>query len=241
MGAGMYKQGMYKQMGSIKSPNHMSKKDLIDWWLNHHSLTGRLIPNLQFYTVNFTLDDTPFGPPPFDGYADNSFITLEQLKEGGTSKEMDFQIDDVKKYKLDNPELCQIVWAEEYIIEVPGGFENIPEKKGMYKQMGSIKCPPSMDKKQLKDWWLNKHAKNGRNLPGLKWYTVNFTLDDTPFGPPPFDGYAEIWFDEFETLKEAYNSDIMLQQMEDVKEHNLDNPEISSVVWAKANIINIPK
>jgi uncharacterized protein (TIGR02118 family) len=237
----MYKRGIYKQMGSIKCPPHMSKDELKDWWLNFHSINGRLVPGLKYYTINFTLDNSPFGLPPFDGYADNSFESLELLKEGGTSKVMKEQIEDVTKHKLDDPNLCKIAWMEEYIIDVPNGLKEQPNKSSMYKQMGIIKCPPHMTRDELKDWWLNVHVKIGRNFPGLQWFTVNFTIEDTPFGPPPFDGYAETWFEDFESLKQAYDSDIMKASMEDVVKHKLDDPELTQVVWVKSNIIEIPK
>jgi uncharacterized protein (TIGR02118 family) len=236
----MYKRGKYKQMGSIKCPPHMSKDGLKDWWLNFHSINGRLVPGLKYYTINFTLDDSPFGVPPFDGYADNLFESIELLKEGGTSDVMKEQIEDVRKHKLDDPTLCKIAWAEEYIIDVPNGLKEQPHKNRMYKQMGIIKCPSYMTKDELKDWWLNVHVKIGRNFPGLQWFTVNFTIEDTPFGLPPFDGYAETWFEDFEKLKQAYDSDIMKASIEDVAKHKLDDPELTQVVWAEANIIEIP-
>jgi hypothetical protein len=236
----MYKRGMYKQMGSIKCPSHMSKDELKDWWLNFHSINGRLVPGLKYYTINFTLDDSPFGLPPFDGYADNSFDTFDLLKAGGNSDIMNEQIEDVKEHKLDDPSLCQIAWLEEYIINTPDGLKERPHKSGMYKQMEIIKCPSHMTKHELKDWWFNDHIKNGRKLHGLQWYNVNFTIEDTPFGPPSFDGYAEIWFENLETLKQAYNSEIMRVQIENIAKHNLNDSEVTEVVWAESNIVTIP-
>ena len=126
----VYRKGLYRQMGAHKCPPDMSKEQLKDWWINHHSITGRLVPGLQRYTINFTLEDALCGPPAFDGYADESFLTLEALIEGGTSDIMKGQIEDLKPYGLDDPALAKIVWIEEYIIDLPGGPKKFPFEKG---------------------------------------------------------------------------------------------------------------
>lgn len=237
----MFKKGKYKQWGSIKCPPHMTKKELKDWWIGHHSITGRLIPNLLFYTVNFPLDNTVLNDPPFDGFADNSFASLKLLKRGGTSKEMEFQINDVKKYRLDDPSLCQIVWVEEYIVDIQKDIENPPDKNIWYKQLRIFKRPVSLSKKQLRDLWLDKFVKSSKDLPGMRWHTVNFTLENTPFGVPVFDGYEEQWFKDLENMKKAFNSSSSRKLMEDLEEHGLSYPGLVKVVWAETNIIEIPK
>ena len=77
-----------------------------------------------------------------------------------------------------------------------------------FKQMITIKCPEDVSKEELKTWWFGR-AEKMKHLPGLKWYTVLFSLEPTPFGEPAFDGFEELWFGSLDALKKAYNTDIM--------------------------------
>ena len=108
----------------------------------------------------------------------------------------------------------------------------------MYRQMGTIKTPPHMTKKDLKDWWF-EHARRFKHLERMKWYTVLFTLEDNPFGPPPFDGYAEIWFESLDDLKHAFYSDTEQEALEHVKEYGLSDPKYLQGVWAEEYIIEL--
>ena len=133
----------------------------------------------------------------------------------------------------------RIVWAEENIIEIPNGPRTMHEQKGKFCQMGTLRCPPGMSVADLRKWWLDEHAETGKHLAGLKWYTVLFPLRDAPGGAPPFDGYASVWYDSVGELQAAAGSKIMAGQMEDVRRHNMDSPDLSKVVLADEYIIAI--
>jgi uncharacterized protein (TIGR02118 family) len=131
----------------------------------------------------------------------------------------------------------QIAWAQENIIEIPAGPRTMHAGLGKYCQMGTLKCPVGMSLAELKKWWLEEHAETGKYLEGLKWYTVLFPERETPLGPPPFDGYASVWYDSVSALQKAAASSIMQGQMEDVRKHNMDRPDLSKVVLADEHII----
>ena len=111
-------------------------------------------------------------------------------------------------------------------------------KKGMYRQMGMIKTPPHMTKKDRKDWWF-EHAIRFKHLERMKWYTVLFTLEDNPFGAPPFDGYAEIWFESLDDLKQAFYSDTEQEALKHVREYGLFDPKYLQSVWAEEYVIEL--
>lgn len=111
-------------------------------------------------------------------------------------------------------------------------------KKADFRQIITIKCPNGMKVDELKRWWFSR-AQRMKNLPNLKWYTICFSLDCSPFGTPAFDGYEEIWFGSLEELKRAYNSDIMKKELEDISSQKLDDPILFQAGWLEENIVLI--
>ncbi len=235
----MYKKGMYRQLQIIKCPLNMNKTKFKNWLIHTHIEIGKNVPGLKDYRVYITHEKSIFGPPLWDAFEEFYFESLETLKQAFESSKMKTQIEDIKKHGIDGLSMFQSVWAEEYIIEIPDGPKSIHTGKGMFCQMGTLKCPPGMSKHDLKLWWLDTHAETGKYLEGLKWYTVLFPLENTPFGPPPFDGYAAVWFDSVDALIRSSKSEIMKGQMEDVRKHKMDDPDLSKVVLADELIIKI--
>ncbi len=233
---------MYRQIGLLKKPKNMAKEEFKDWLLYQHAEKGKYLPNLKRYSYSFTLDNkSSLNPPAYDAFAEAWFESLDDLKEANKSDVMLGQIEDVNEhYNNDVNKLVRVIWAEEYIIDLPNESGEIPKNKKMFCQMGHLKCPPQMTKDDLKDWWLHKHVKNGRLLKDLKWYTVLFTLMNSPFGSPIFDGYGEVWFDNFKSLENSFDSDIMKKQFQDVKEQKLDDPTLHEVVIAEQFLIDLP-
>jgi hypothetical protein len=235
----MYTKGMYRQLQILKCPPNTNKTALKNWLFPNHVEIVKKIPGLKDYRVYVTHDESIFGPPSWDAFEEFHFENLETLTQAYESGAMRNQIEDIKKYGIDEPSLFQSVWAEEYIIAIPNGPKTIHTGKGKYCQMGTLKCPPGMSKNELKLWWLDEHAETGKFLEGLKWYTVSFPLENTPFETSPFDGYAAVWFDSIVELIKSSRSEIMKGQMDDVRNHNMDDPGLSKVVLADEFIITI--
>src|SRR5688500_17698598 len=52
-------------------------------------------------------------------------------------------------------------------------------------------------------WWLGQHRALAEQLPGLHRYVISLTAD-APEGP--FDGIAELWFDDLAAADAAFAS-----------------------------------
>jgi hypothetical protein len=63
----------------------------------------------------------------------------------------------------------------------------------------------------------------------------------SPFGPAPFYGCAENWWDNLEEMKRDFEGEIMKSQLED-REENIDivDPSYFQGIWADEFIIDIP-
>jgi uncharacterized protein (TIGR02118 family) len=55
------------------------------------------------------------------------------------------------------------------------------------------------------DWWLGQHRTLAEQLPGLRRYTISIAAD-TQEGP--FDGMAELWFDDLAAADAAFASPV---------------------------------
>jgi uncharacterized protein (TIGR02118 family) len=53
------------------------------------------------------------------------------------------------------------------------------------------------------DWWLGHHRVLAEQLPGLRQYIISLATDDED---GPFDGMAELWFDDLEASDAAFSS-----------------------------------
>jgi uncharacterized protein (TIGR02118 family) len=53
------------------------------------------------------------------------------------------------------------------------------------------------------DWWLGQHKALAEQLPGLRQYTISLAAE-APDGP--FDGIAELWFDDLPAAEAAFAS-----------------------------------
>ena len=107
-----------------------------------------------------------------------------------------------------------------------------------YRQIMTVKCPPTCKRADLQDWFL-QHARRMRKLPGLKWYTVLFTVEGSPFGEPPFDAYEDLWFGSLADLRASYDSAIMRRELEDLRARKLDDPTRFQAAWMRENIVTM--
>src|SRR4029453_8894903 len=53
------------------------------------------------------------------------------------------------------------------------------------------------------DWWLGQHRALAEQLPGLRQYIISLATDAQE---GPFDGMAELWFDDLEATHAAFAS-----------------------------------
>ena len=53
------------------------------------------------------------------------------------------------------------------------------------------------------DWWVGQHRKLAEKLPGLRRYIISLAAD-APEGP--FDGMAELWYDDLAAADAAFAS-----------------------------------
>ena len=77
----------------------------------------------------------------------------------------------------------------------------------MIKMVFLVHRRPDLSAEEFSKYWREKHAAIAKTLPGLRKYIQNHS-EPAPDGiAPPYDGFAEMWFDDEEALDAALATD----------------------------------
>lgn len=76
----------------------------------------------------------------------------------------------------------------------------------MIKLVCLIQRPAHQSKEAFKAWWLGHHAQIAARLPGLRRYVISTSLLDENGQEAPYDGVAELWFEDRSAMEEAFAS-----------------------------------
>ncbi len=238
----LYKKAGYRQIITIKCPKELKIVEFKNWWFSRAEKIKKL-PGLKWYTVNFTLDCSPFGKPLFDGFEEIWFDSVNALIIAYESKIMQMGFDEIKEKGFYKPNLFQAAWLEENIVKIKG-YRKIPDRKGMVRLTGICTQPPNRTRKDLIDWFYQHAArvidKNGKMIiPGIKWYTHCFSIY-SPFEKSKIDGCAENWWYSLEEIKRDFDGDVMKSQLKD-REDTIDiiDPSYFQGVWSEEYVIDI--
>ena len=66
-----------------------------------------------------------------------------------------------------------------------------------------LKRRPELSQQLFFDWWLGPHRALAEQLPGLRQYIISLAADAQE---GPFDGMAELWFDDLAAADAAFAS-----------------------------------
>ena len=66
-----------------------------------------------------------------------------------------------------------------------------------------LKRRPELSQQLFFDWWLGTHRALAEQLPGLRQYIISLAADARE---GPFDGMAELWFDDLAAADAAFAS-----------------------------------
>jgi len=95
---------------------------------------------------------------------------------------------------------------------------------------------PGMDRDEFRRYWRDVHGPIAARMPGLRKYVQNHAVPDSPYGDPPCDGIAELWFDSAEALRAAFASPEGAATMADVPNF-LDPDRIGEMVVEEVAVL----
>ena len=74
----------------------------------------------------------------------------------------------------------------------------------MIKIVAVIRRRPDIDRAEFLRYWQQEHPAFVRRLPGLRGYRQNPAIEHRKQWP--WDGCAELWFDDVDAVRAAFNS-----------------------------------
>jgi uncharacterized protein (TIGR02118 family) len=110
------------------------------------------------------------------------------------------------------------------------------EARSMVKLVFLLNRRPGMVLDDFRRYWRDEHSEIGAALPGLRKYVQNHVTSTIDGSLPPCDGFAELWFDDLESLNRALTSPEGQAAMVD-SENFLDVERIQTFVVEEVTII----
>jgi uncharacterized protein (TIGR02118 family) len=86
------------------------------------------------------------------------------------------------------------------------------------KMIFGAKRRQGMSREDFGRYWTTEHAKKATQVPGIVRYVINLAPDLSGSGREmPYDGFAEVWFDDAETMRAASRSPELAAVLDDEK------------------------
>ena len=102
----------------------------------------------------------------------------------------------------------------------------------MMKKIVFVRRKRGLSKEEFGDHWLKEHADFFRSLPGVKRYVINIVTQPLEPGGIPYDGIAELWYENEEDFRMTENSSEFKRFLDK------DNPKFQSVPDRRSAIVN---
>jgi uncharacterized protein (TIGR02118 family) len=88
------------------------------------------------------------------------------------------------------------------------------------KMIFGAKRRAGMSREEFGRYWTTTHAEKGMKVPGILRYVINLAPDLSGSGREmPYDGFAEVWFEDLDAMRTAQRSPELAAVLED--ERNL--------------------
>jgi uncharacterized protein (TIGR02118 family) len=185
---------MYKIASFGRFLPTLDKNEGRAYWRDVHGPLGAAVPGVLRYTQNHVVGPVPDPSHPsdagipFDGYACLWFEDHAAFEAARTTPEWQALGEDGKK-----------LFDETATISSPVD-ERVMKEGDLtpFKEVAVTMFKPGMPKKEASDYWTNVHGPLGIELaPDFGRYVQNHAIQPTDGGPqPPFDGFAEHWYDD---------------------------------------------
>jgi uncharacterized protein (TIGR02118 family) len=204
---------MIKSIGpAIINPNTRSLADFHRYWAESHGPLFSNTKNVWGYVQHLTLPEAYDGDPKptHDGASMFFHESLDAMRNPPTDPQAvalrqavtadDRQLfDRLPGWPLHHKRASVI--AEEKVV-VDG--EKTPD---MVKLITIASRTPGLTFPEFSEHWFEVHGPLGATLPGLRRYVQNHAIPEAySIRPMTHDGWAELWFDDLDSLQNAFKS-----------------------------------
>jgi uncharacterized protein (TIGR02118 family) len=193
---------MVKAFNFFKRKPGLSIDDFRNYWLNQHAAIIRTIPELRKYVASITLPSAYRNHEPlYDGISEAWFDdedTIHTRADSGPRRAAsadDLQFVDMSK--------AGSVVTEE-IVQREGTVGD-----GAVKMFSLLTRKPGTDVAAFQAYWRTDHGPLATKIPQVRRYIQCHVRPSGYAGgaSPRYDGVAELWFDNFQAVRDSGNTD----------------------------------
>ena len=109
----------------------------------------------------------------------------------------------------------------------------------MIKLIYCITRKHGMTVEEFQRYWRETHAPIAARIPGVRRYVQCHTLPETYDSPnaPPYDGAAELWWDDLESMRAAFASPEMQAAREDERSF-IDHSKVALFITEEKPVVD---
>lgn len=197
---------------AIKNPERRTLAEFHRYWAESHGPLFAKTRNLRRYVQHLTLPEA-YGKDPaptFDGVSMFWYDDLDSLRNPPNAPEdvalrEAVRADDAQLFdRLPGWPLhhkrASVIAAERVVVDGP-------TSPSMVKAIFVASRHPGLTPPEFFDHWYEVHGPLGAKVPGLRRYVQNHAIFEAySIRPMTHDGWAEMWFDDLESLQRAVAS-----------------------------------
>jgi len=108
----------------------------------------------------------------------------------------------------------------------------------MVKIIYVITRKAGMSVEEFQRYWRETHGPIAARIPGVRKYVQCHTLPELYAGerPPPYDGVAELWFDDLEAFRQASRTPEVAAAVEDERNF-IDHSRVALIMAEEKPVV----
>jgi uncharacterized protein (TIGR02118 family) len=193
---------MVKALNFFKRKPGLSVDDFRDYWLNEHAAIIRAIPQLRKYVASITLPSAYRNHEPlYDGISEAWFDDEAVMRATSDSAPR-------RAATADDAKFVDMSKAGSILVDEITQKEGTPGD-GTVKMFSMLTRKPATDVAVFQAYWRRHHGPLAAKIPQVLRY-VQCHVRPSGYiagASPRYDGVAELWFDNFDAVRDSGNTD----------------------------------
>ncbi len=195
---------MVKTFNFFKRRPELSVERFREYWLNQHAAVIRAVPEVRKYIASIALPSSYRNDhePHYDGISEAWFDDEETIRRIADSPPLRAAIADDAVF-VDTSKAGSIITDE--IVQKEGATP-----KDAVKVLSLLTRKHGMDVASFQSYWRTSHGPLAAMIPQARRY-VQCHVRPSRYADgrtPLYDGVAELWFDDFDAVRESGNTDV---------------------------------
>jgi uncharacterized protein (TIGR02118 family) len=194
---------MVKTFNFFKRKSGLSVDDFRNYWLNEHAAIIRAIPELRKYVASLALPSSYREHEPlYDGISEVWFDDEAAIRLTADSPQR-------RAASADDTKFVDMSKAVSIITDEVVQKEGTPGKDAV-KILSLLTRKPGIEVAAFQSYWRTNHGPLAAKIPQTRRY-VQCHVRPSGYADgraPRYDGVAEVWFDDFQAVRDSGNADI---------------------------------